>query len=312
MAVGDISLARRVYDAMKVKGMDYPFDKVRDILKQGDVVFGNLESPICDTGKPISKTKEVIFRSPVETASSLKNAGFNLLSLANNHSLDFRSPCLIQSMDLLAQLQINTIGVFPKTQRIQSPVILTIHGIKIAFLGFSAVSPEEFYSKDNEVFVAPSYLPDVREGVREAKSKSDLVVVSFHWGQEYQEAPTSYQVKIGHAAIDAGADIILGQHPHILQGIEHYKKGWIFYSLGNFVFDLQNEKTWDSVILKIDLAKNGMRKYELLPVMLADGQPHLVQGEDARRILNAIPLISTENMVFPKQNEGKKTGSGKN
>jgi len=290
LAVGDIMLGRRIYKNIQKRGSEeYPFGKVKEVLSTGDLLFGNLEAPFCKKGtKPISLTKEVLLRAPVEAAPILGRAGFNMVSLANNHSLDYGQVGLETTLKVLDQQQITAIGVYKRKEKKQTPFYLEQKGIRFVFLAYSSVSPALFDDHQIDLVVAPSYLPEVKRSIQEASTKSDFVIVSFHWGIEDQNNPTEAQIKMAHAAVDAGAALVIGHHPHVLQGVEIYKQGIIFYSLGNFVFDIQREATWQSVILKVVFQKNGIENYKLIPVVLEEGQPQLAEGDRKAAILKKI------------------------
>jgi poly-gamma-glutamate capsule biosynthesis protein CapA/YwtB (metallophosphatase superfamily) len=172
-----------------------------------------------------------------------------------------------------------------------------VKGVKIAFLAYSLTLPAEFFSAADHAGTAPGYPAYFRNDIFRAKASADYVVVSFHWGQEGSVTPHPNQVAAAHAAIDAGADVVLGHHPHVLQGIERYKQGVIFYSLGNFVFGSAGSFADRSAIARIIL-DDGIKGVELLPVNVLNGevgfQPQPLKGKRGRAVIEHLNLISRE------------------
>ncbi|HEY4686670.1 MAG TPA: CapA family protein, partial [Candidatus Subteraquimicrobiales bacterium] len=153
-----------------------------------------------------------------------------------------------------------------------------------------------FYPTETKSGVAPARADagNILSQIKMAKRKSDLLVIYFHWGAEYQDYPLRYQRELAHKSIDAGADLVLGAHPHVIQGLEVYKKKLIAYSLGDFVFDHYSRKTGETFILRVNLSsKSGTMKAEIIPVYVtASGQPTLVYGKEAGSILTRLLKIS--------------------
>ena len=293
IAVGDVMLGRKIAEHMVEQGAHYPFGQVIELLHSGDVAFANLESPLCDQGKPISTTKEVLLRGFPEAAGWLREAGFQIISLANNHSLDYGDGCLQETWDVLDRQGLYSIGTYrPASEVHQRPFYMEVNGLKLAWLAYCSVSPDEFGREGLSVKVSSSYLPELIRAIREAKTRCDLVIVSMHWGKEYQETPTDDQVIKGHAAIEAGASLVLGQHPHTVQGVERYKKGVIFYSLGNFVFDLKRKVALESMATRIKLDRQGVTGYELFPMQLVHGAPQTMTGKEKDAFLGEVDKLS--------------------
>jgi len=303
LAVGDVMLGRKIEWWRMQKGQDYPFGRVKDLVRSADVAFANLESPLCDTGSPVSPTKEVLLKAPPDAASWIRDAGFHILSLANNHSLDYGDPCLSQTLEALAAQGLKTIGTYtgPGVWR-QSPLLTEVNGVRVAWLAYSSVSPASFGGQGRKTKVSSSYLPEVIQAIREAKAKNDVVIVSMHWGKEYQDTPTEDQIRKGHAAIEAGASLILGQHPHVVQGVEKYKNGVIFYSLGNFVFDLKRKPAMESMAVKLELSRRGVEHFDLLPMVLEEGAPRALEGPEKEAYLERVAKLSD---AIHKPSEGK-------
>ncbi len=293
-AVGDIMLAGSGTDLFKRTGYDYPFAATAATLLQGDLNIGNLESPIARSGTEFAG-KKFRFKTDPSAASALRKAGFTHLSLANNHILDFGPQALHETIRALNDRGIRHAGAGPDLRSARQGSIVTVKGVRIALLAYSLTYPEEFYAGDGRAGTAPGYETYYRADIARAKQSADYVFVSFHWGTECAEFPRQYQKSTARKAIDAGADVILGHHPHVLQGIEFYKRGVIFYSLGNFAFASRSRKADRSMIARITL-DNGISAVEAIPlnVLYTDVrfQPRLLDAAGGAALARHLTRLS--------------------
>ncbi|MBA3582813.1 MAG: CapA family protein [Gammaproteobacteria bacterium] len=297
-AVGDIMLGGSAEPYLKERGYDWAFDKTRDILQQADIAIGNLETPL--TNKDIEYVPKT-FRfknAPDKTASALKNAGFDLVTLANNHSLDQGVEGLRDTFDVLQKYGIAYHGAGLNLDAARQPVIVERNNIKIGFLAYSNTHPEEYWAtarRGGTAFGAEQY---IREDVSTLAQRVDVVVVSFHWGQEKSLVLRDYQKELAHAAVDAGAKIILGHHPHVLQGVECYKNAIVFYSLGNFAFGSFSPSAKNSAIAVIDINKHGFVVAKLQPINIDNFeiyfQPTLLNGIAAQNVTQQVRQLANE------------------
>lgn len=284
-------LSRNV--AKKIKShndFNYPFLKTRDYLKSGDLVFGNLESPITP-GREI-QTGEIVFRADPGVETALAETGFSVFSLANNHTPNFGEKGLKDTFKYLDQAGIKYAGAGENEEEAGSPVYLERKGIKFAFLAYNApdVVPESYFANNSHAGTALMDIPKMTKSVSEAKQKADFVIVSMHAGNEYVQKPNQSQINFAHAAVDAGAELVIGHHPHVIQTVEKYKDKYIFYSLGNFVFDqMWSEATREGVIAKLIFNKDGITKIEFTPVLIEDYcQPKILEGKEAEEVLKLL------------------------
>ena len=253
----------------------FPFNETASILKKGDIVFGNLECPISEQGKFL-KNKKYTFKAPEESVKGLLSAGFNILSLANNHILDAEIIAVKNTKKNLEENEINFTGLKYKENEINlKPIIIEKQKTKIGFLAYTQIFPKQFKALYPGPF--PFIEENVLEDIKNAKKQVDFLIVSMHWGKEYKFKPDKEQKRIAKLIINNGADIIYGHHPHVLQPIEKYKKGLIIYSLGNFVFNQFSHKgVKDSLILKLSIEKNKIKNIEKIPIHINDDyQPGL-------------------------------------
>jgi poly-gamma-glutamate synthesis protein (capsule biosynthesis protein) len=292
--VGDVIFAGNVEMTLKAQGYDYPYREVRSYLQQADFTVANLETPVTEKGGEPEK-KQYVYRSSPKALADFKEAGFDLVNLANNHVLDYGQAGLLETFDSLKQAGIPWVGAGRNAAEAFEPVILEKNGVKVAFLGFSWVVPRQEWKAGLErPGVADTYALDgPLKAIRKAKDSADLVVVIVHWGKEREDYPEEEQRRFAREYIDAGADLIIGGHPHVLQGFENYKGKWIAYSLGNFIFTMnENPKTWETVILQASCAKTGDCELKAVPVLTKLANPVPMAQPEAGKLLERLTKIS--------------------
>ncbi len=272
---GDIMLSRGVdYQIKKNNNYNYPFLKIADTVKSADIAFGNLEGPISSRGS--NQGSIYSFRDDPKTVEGLKFTGFDVLSLANNHILDWGRESLEDTISILKANNIEPVGAGEDYDEANKPVIKEVNGTKFAFLAYTNLLPTSFKATESVAGISEFDVESIEKAIKDAEKNADIVIVSLHWGDEYADYPSLWQKNLAHALIDSGADLIIGHHPHVVQGIEKYspsspkavsfaplgratktesdgqgKTGWIAYSLGNFVFDQNfSEETMKGLMVK--------------------------------------------------------------
>ena len=213
--VGDVGLGRSVNFKIHQYDFRYPFASTAALLRSADLTFANLEGPLV-AGCPLT-TSGMRFCAPPENIQSLLFAGIDLVSVANNHIFDYGQSGFEQTIAALKQVGIEPVGF-------DSHPIKEVRGVRFGFLAYDLVSHQ----------LDPQTL---KADLASVRPQADVVVVSFHWGVEYTDQPTAQQKQLAHLAVDHGADLVIGHHPHWIQPEEQYQDKYIFYSLGNFVFD---------------------------------------------------------------------------
>lgn len=282
--VGDVLLGEYVGQLLAQQGYDYPYAHVGDKLRAADLAIANLETAITDADgeKPGLKTYE--FRSDPAVLPAFREAGFDLVNLANNHTLDFGPDALRDTMRHLKENGILHVGAGETADEAFQPAYIEANGLKIAVLGVSRVIPDVTWKAGkNTIGLADTYnYTRPVEEIKKAAEQADIVVVLAHWGEEGMEEPhPQKQVELGRRFIDAGADLIVGSHPHVLQGVERYGNGWIAYSLGNFIFTKsKNPLTYDTAILEAACTKEGC-ELQWFPFRADTPQPQPM--DDAKR-----------------------------
>ncbi len=280
LAFGDIILDRYVKNVITRYGQEEIFSKIKadneKFFDGYDFVFANLEGPVTDFRAQTSK--EIAFRFEKEDLKILKDANFNIVSIANNHSFDMGKGAYEDTKKNLDTFGIAYAGN-PKEVNESSYREFEKNGHQIAFAAFNDTD----FKLDYELAF---------ELVKNLKSRNDFVIVSIHWGIEYKDKPTEKQRENATKFVESGADSIIGHHPHVLQGLEYIDGKPVFYSLGNFVFDqLDKDVTQQTVAVVLNLDKENI-KVDLIPFKSWYARPYLVYGEEANELLNYFYLIS--------------------
>lgn len=269
IVTGDVLLARSVnFQMHKQKNFKLPFENVADCLQDADLTLINLESPIVENC-PLTNEGMVFCGSP-QTVEGLVYAGVDIASIANNHCRDRGEIGLQDTVEILAK---NNIAALVHGEIL----IEEVWGLKFAFLGYDTIR-------------AAVSQGGLKSSIENAKKVADVVIIYPHWGIEYVASPTQKQKDLAHLAIDIGADLVLGSHPHWVQGLEIYKDKLIVYSHGNFIFDqMFSEETKTGVIGRYTFYKDKLIDVEFLPVYMKEfPSPHLLEGDEKSKVLDII------------------------
>ena len=293
-AGGDVQADRMVGKYVDAHGGASALAKVASYLRSADLAFVNLEGPISDKGTKLV-WKEYTFRSRLALADGLAAAGIDVVSTANNHAADCGSAAVLDTIARLDKVGIEHAGSGADITDARTPAILDTPAGKVAVLAFTDKFAAGFAAGTDHPGVAT--IGDgskVLAAIAAAKKKADYVIVSFHWGIEYTSQAAGYQRSLAHKAIDAGADLIIGTHPHVIQGLEVYKNKLIAYSLGDFVFDHRPGITGEAFVLRVTLQPNGPPVARIIPVYLDNtyGIPAVVTGSEADTILSRLTRLS--------------------
>lgn len=291
---GDVQMAGKVDDILRQQGYDYPYSEVKSWFQQADIGLVNLETPVTTRGQPV-QDKTYVYRSSPKALPPLAEAGIDVVNLANNHVLDQGIEGLVDTKAHLEEAGIQYMGAGMNEKEAFLPVILDKHGIRVAILGFSHVVPDgSWKAGPNQPGVAETYDPKrAVEAIEKAKAEADLVVVIVHWGEERKEEPNPKQVDMAYRYIDAGADLVVGGHPHVLQGFERYNGKWIAYSLGNFVFSTNsNERTWETIILEASCSSDGDCDLNAVPILTKFAHPVPMAQQEGNALLQRLSSLS--------------------
>lgn len=278
-------------------GGEAVFAKVRPLLEEAHLAFVNLESPLSDRGTP-DRHKEYTFLGRPALVDGLAAAGIDVVSLANNHAVDFGPTALLDTIDRLDEAGVNHVGAGADAEAARAPALLITPAGIVAVLAFTELVHPGFAATADRAGINP-VTPDRKKllaAIASAQEKADFVVVSFHWGKEYTGRANQEQRRLAHQAIDAGADLILGHHPHVIQGLELYRDRLIAYSLGDFVWDHHSRKTGETFVLQVAMKLGEPPYVEVIPVYLSEatGVPAPVTGNEADVILTRLARLSSD------------------
>jgi poly-gamma-glutamate synthesis protein (capsule biosynthesis protein) len=297
VAVGDILLGRSLGVLMEESGnYSMPFENIEQEISSADIAFANLEGPFC--GEPPYPGAGMVFRVRPAAVAGLVHAGFDVLSVANNHFDNGGDACIRFSLKHVHQAGIATAGAGETYAAAHAPAILVRHGVRFAFLGYTYADLNDTPEATHPV-IAGRNPQRVREDVAAALREADAVIVSLHDGTEYTARVARETEEFCHAAIDAGAAVVLGHHPHVPQHIEQYHDGWIFYSLGNFVFQQYTPPEVQTALMaRITFQGARVERVEATPLVIEwHSTPRLATREEGAPILSRIGL--TKPLLWP-------------
>lgn len=300
IAVGDVMLSRNIGTAIdKINDPNLPFAETRDLLAAADITFGNLECPLSDSDIPIREG--LIFRCLTKYVPGLLYAGFDVLSTANNHSFDQGQDNIGFTIDHLLAQNILPVGTGNNYEETHAGRIVTRDDIKFGFLGHSYSAHNDGGNSSHPQIATMDDLAILKSDILNLKSRSDVIIVSMHAGTEYTRHPSKFQTDFAHAAIDAGADVVIGHHPHWIQDIEIYKGRPIFYSLGNFVFDQSwSQDTREGLAIELTYEQSTLTQAKLIPVVIENNCcPKLATEKEKEVILEKINRES-DTITFDK------------
>jgi len=272
---------------------------LQPLLRGADVTVGNLESTLSTAGAPTQGGDS--FGASPQVLAGLRRAGFDALSLANNHTGDYGETALVQTVEAFEGSGISPFGAGRDLAQATRPAIIERDGVSVGFLGFNAIgeTPQAAPGRPGALSVrmpprtGPLNTGDLRHvlrAIRRLDARVDAVVVLPHWGEQYTHVPWPSQRIVGRRLVDAGADLVVGGHPHWVQGLERHRGVTIAHSLGNAVFDMDfAEQTMEGVVLTATVSARGVDDIDLAPYRMdASFTPHLVHGAAAREILGDV------------------------
>lgn len=291
----------------KDQALVWGFERVKHVTRASDLYVANLECPFTDKGTKLQKNFN--FRARPELVAGLEAGGVDVVSLANNHLMDYGAEGLFDTLTVLDTAKIARFGAGRSLAEARTPAIVDVKGVKLAFLGYfflgdRNIEPKEVIATESTPGVAGHFTDlaamksMVAADVRAARKKADHVIPFFHWGREGRGQPEPYQVELGHAAIEAGASAVIGSHPHVLQGIEVFRGKPIVYSLGNFVFGGNwNPGDKRTALVHLLMTNDAVTAVEITPARSDDFpskpcQPFIAEGVQAEEVLNHLGALS--------------------
>lgn len=290
---GDTMAAGKVAPILEQNGFQYPWENAKAYFENSDLTMINLETPVTLKGEP--ENKQYAYQSHPDLIKGAKWAGVDIVSLANNHSLDYGREAFHDTMTNLQKHDITYVGGGLNENEAFSQRAFNIKGKKVSFLAFSRVIPfVSWYANGDQSGIASGYQSDkVYEIVSSIANDTDILIVYMHWGKEMADEPNSEDVKFAYDLIDHGADVIIGAHPHVLQRLEYYKGKLIAYSLGNFIFTMSHHDiARQSAILKVTLESDGTQTAQVKPMRIHNGAVWETEEEESNEILKRLEALS--------------------
>ena len=281
-----------------------PLGEMAELLSAPDLTLVNLETTIAEIGVGRAYAKEYTFKSPPESTGLLIAAGIDGVALGNNHLLDFGLPALLRTTELLDEAGIERAGAGADRDEAYAPMLFEAAGRRVAVLSFSRILSQPSWAADTDrpgiASAYPEWLPETVRAVEAAAMEADLVVVMIHWGVELNYCPEPYQREFANAWVEAGSDLVIGSHPHVLQGVEQIGGAWVVYSTGNLAFPSARGLSDDSAVFEftLDGTDSGLVAH---PIHIINGRPHAATEGQAEAILG---LLSEHSFGFAFDQHG--------
>ncbi|MGL5080848.1 MAG: CapA family protein [Microcoleaceae cyanobacterium] len=284
---GDVTLSNSFEETV---GKDYPwaFQKLQE-YRDADLAMVNLENPL--TRSTLRRpNKQFNFKAAPEAVQVLKEGGIDIVNLANNHAMDYEEPGLVETLKTLEKAGIHAVGAGREITEARRPEIIEVKGQRIAYFGYYDA---DFHAAEAGIAgTNPRHNNRIAEDIKAVRDQVDWVIVNFHWGVELAEYPGDWQIELARFTVDQGADLVVGHHPHVLQGAEVYRGRPIIYSLGNFIFGGNRRSNYDTAVLKVALRADHQMKVEFLPIEVRQYQAAVAQGKQGDEILQRIEKLS--------------------
>lgn len=302
---GDINPGRcPAQIALSNNDFTLPYQAVAEILRAADITVGSLDGTVSNYSPPMPCADTLNLIGPARSAEGMQFAGFDAITTATNHAKDCsarggtcQDRTFKDTVANLSEVGIQAIGVGNSLSEARAPVIIEKGGVRFGFLGVSMVGWEAWASasRPGTAPISDETLPEVVASIQAARAVADVVIVLPHWGIEYAPAPTDAQLAWGQAMIEAGATLVIGNHPHVVQGLEQFPGGVVAYSLGNFVFDQNPEETRQGVVFEANFRGGTLESWQLLPIHIYHlYQPQWTDEAEAKVILDRIATASAK------------------
>ncbi len=280
---GDVMMDSYFEDYISNFGVDYSWTSVAAIFQEADIAAINLETCVSERGQTL-KREGYGFRSQPYTLEGLVNAGIDLVNLANNHTYDYGEAAFLDTLEHLEGNSIIYSGGGMNIEEAFKVKVLEKNNLKVGFLSFSEVRSSAVYKAGEDKPGIAYFNQDdnkiLLDTVTKSKEECDILIIMLHWGVEYAYEPSGHQVELAHRIIEAGADGIVGHHPHVLQGIEIYKGKPILYSVGNFLFLKKNEEAGKTAVFELEFGENNFRGGSFYPVHIDNCKAQLLENSD--------------------------------
>ncbi|MGE5590060.1 MAG: CapA family protein [Bacillota bacterium] len=290
--VGDILLADRIGDLIRRDGPDAPWGDMGSVLAAADFAAGNLETSVGTAGTA-QPGKQYTFQAAPDALRGVVNAGLDAVGLGNNHVLDYGPDGLKQTLAALDQAGIPHTGAGLDEAEAFSPVLADVRGLTVGFLSFSRVVPEGWAAGPRRPGIASAYdEASMLRVVQDTAARCDVLAVSVHWGEESRQAPPPAVEKLARRLVEAGADVVVGHHPHVWQGLTAYRGALIAYSVGNFVFTTSNPLGVQTGVLQVQVNRQGVVGGRIVPAVIDWGRTVAADPDQAEAFFQRIRALS--------------------
>jgi hypothetical protein len=310
LAVGDVNLGRQCGQSLLSEGVRYPFGHLRSWIESFDLAFCNLESNISEQrGETVKPNNRLIFTAPPIAAVALRWGGWDLVSTANNHSSDYGLRALKQTLLYLQSAGVPFNGTARFASELYQPTYVRVKGRTIAFLAVTDTSNAPVAGTALQRHLNLADRECLLPALQDAERLADLTILSYHGGNEYSDWPTAKTRSFLHWAVDNGADLVLGHHPHVIQGVETYRGSLIIYSLGNFTFYQEGHPYWTDYGLaaSISIGRKGVMSTKFVPIR-AHFQPRLIKDGLLRGKVLAHLASLSDRLAEPGARESDQPG----
>lgn len=296
---GVIVPARCVQAAIDVSGNpDYPYEEVKDLIQSADLAVGTFNATMSEIPPHTGCVPTYVLVGSPDNADALSRAGFDAMSVATNHIKDCGltncgDQAFFDTLYHLHRVKIQTVGAGKNLEEAMQPIILSVNGVRYGIVSQGQIEQGGVYATADKPGIAPLTEENILAGIRLARSLSDVVIFMPHWGPENMAQPNWIQRNLAHFIVEAGADLVVGNHTHVVQGFQQIKGVWVFYGLGNFVFDQWQRDHQQGVILLVRFQGTRFLDYEFIPTHVdKDGRVHLADEEESAEILERIRQAS--------------------
>ena len=305
---GDVMLGRLVNEQVSAAGYEYPWGDMLPLLRSTDVNLANLETTLTSSDKIVPKVFN--FKAGPDKVQSLKEAKIDVVTIANNHILDFSEEGMLETLSVLDKAGIMHVGAGRNISEAAAPVIIKRKNMSLGIVGYTDNEPgwEATEAKPGTAYVSVGDIDKVADAVKKLKEQADIVIFTIHWGPNMRQRPTGEFRNFAHEVIDAGADIFHGHSAHIFQGVEIYNDKLIIYDTGDFVDDyavdpeLRNDR---SFLYLVEVDKKGVRKLQLIPTLIYYMQVNAARGVNYDESVERLQTLSEEfNTEVTRTREG--------
>jgi len=288
IAGGDIMLSRGTRKYIDQYGSNYPFSEIRDEIITHDIAIANLECPISSRGKRFSPDKGIYFRAQPDVIEGLKYSGFNVLTLANNHILDWGMDAAADTMQFLKEEGLYFSGVGFSKEEAAKPVQFNLKGVQVGIICYNDIYPFTVMYRGRNI-ATNSLDSQTEEKIRDLKGAFDVLIAAVHTGTEYLQEPEKEKIHKMRKLVDYGVDVVLGTHPHVVQEIEVYRESLIVYSLGNLIFDQSwSPETSRGILLEIAFVGEKPVYFFSTPVLIENARASFVSEKEAVSVLSSL------------------------